>query len=184
AKKKNAEQSRIVKAFVKEYDRLWEFNREHISAFSKAVLSKKGQKGYRTVVPIHFDRPYWNKVMVMTRKELTPIMAIAAKAGLKGNESQSYLSKNTGKPLQSVRGQLCPAPKTKKKKTSKKTTKKTTKKVVKKTTKKVVKKPDTKAPEKDSKATPKKETKKEPKKPAKNRSPKKTPSEEKKDPKN
>lgn len=165
AKKKNSEQSHIVKAFVKEYDRLWDFNRQYISAFSKAVLSKKGQKGYRTVVPIHFDRPYWDKVMVMTRKELTPIMAVAAKAGLKGNESQSYLSKNTGKPLQAVRGQLCPAPKTKKKST-KKASKKTTKKDPKKTTKKSSKK-DTeaeakKAPSKETKKTSKKTTKKAP----------------------
>lgn len=173
AKKKNAEQSRIIKAFAKEYDRLWDFNRKHIAAFSKAVLSKKGQKGYRTVVPIHFDRPYWNKVMVMTRKELTPIMAVAAKAGLKGNESQSYLSKNTGKALKAVRGQLCPPPKAKKSK--KKTSKKSTKKTPKKPTKKPAKKPAKKTPSKEPKSPAKKSTKKS--------SPKKAPSKEKDDPK-
>lgn len=166
AKKKNAEQSRMVKAFVKEYDRLWEYNREHVPAFSKAILSKKGQRGYRTVVPIHFDRPYWNKVMVMTRAELSPIMEVALKAGLKGNESQSYLSKNTGKPLQYARGQLVP-PKKPKKSSSKKSSKKSSSKKTKKSTKSPAKKTTKKEVKKDAKKEVKKETKPEEKAPKK-----------------
>lgn len=118
--KQSKERKAIVAAFVKEYSRLWTLNRKYIDDFKDAVLSKKGQKGYKTAIPIHFDRPYWNKVMTMNRKELKPIMAVYEKAGLKGKESEDYLSKSTKKALRYVRGKLVGS--------SKKTTKKPAKK--------------------------------------------------------
>lgn len=101
-----AEQAQIVRDFAREFERLWELGRENLAGFTAAVTSKKGKKGYRSVVPIHFDRRYFNTPMAMSRDELDPIMEVARKAGLEGNESESYLSKNTKRPLAFVRGKL------------------------------------------------------------------------------
>lgn len=96
----------IVAAFDAEFQRLWKLNRDWLEAFSRVVLSRKGKRGYKATLPNHFDRPYWDKPLSMSREELAPIMKLALDCGLKGHESSPYFSKNTRRPSSRARGRL------------------------------------------------------------------------------
>lgn len=71
-----------VAAFVAEHKKLWDLNRAVYPRFKAAMNMKPTAAGYKPIIPIHFDTPYFDQVMTLTRNEIKPIRAKAFEAGI------------------------------------------------------------------------------------------------------
>ncbi|MBI5366489.1 MAG: DUF1669 domain-containing protein [Planctomycetes bacterium] len=76
-----------VRAFQKEFDKLWGMNRNRYPAFMEALRARPGSPAYRKVIPIHFNQPYYNGPMALTRSEVAAMRSAAAAAGLRAGDA-------------------------------------------------------------------------------------------------
>lgn len=71
-----------VAAFVAEHRKLWDLNRAVYPRFKAAMAMKPTAAGYKPIIPVHFDTPYFDQVMSLTRNEIKPVRAKAFEAGI------------------------------------------------------------------------------------------------------
>lgn len=96
----------FVRAVIAEHDRLWDMGRNHYRAFRQAVLAGRDDPGFQPLIPVHFDTPYFDRVMTLTRNEFRPLRGAAFRAGLLERTPEgkivihvdaSYVDRTTGK---------------------------------------------------------------------------------------
>jgi phosphatidylserine/phosphatidylglycerophosphate/cardiolipin synthase-like enzyme len=92
--------------FVDEHDSLWDSGRDVYPAFREAITARPGDPDYRRIIPVHFDTPYFNHVMTLTRREIRPLRTAANRAGLitrdggfSYNKAASYLDRENPGPF-------------------------------------------------------------------------------------
>ncbi|MBI3272172.1 MAG: DUF1669 domain-containing protein [Planctomycetes bacterium] len=72
---------RTVADFKGEFEKLWKLNREVYPSFLKGIQARPGSPDYRPVIPVHFDTPYFNTPMTLTRAEVAAIRSAVSSAG-------------------------------------------------------------------------------------------------------
>lgn len=94
-------------AFVAEHDKLWGLNRDVYPRFRAAMLAQPGDAAYKRILPVHFDTPYFNTVMTLTRREIAPVRSVGFSSGIlerlpdgstKKNNDATYLDREAAKP--------------------------------------------------------------------------------------
>lgn len=96
-----------VGAYLAEHRKLWELNRAIYPRFRDVLLAAPGSPDYRRVFPVHFDTPYHDTIMTLSRAELAPLRARAFADGLLervGNKTKvrndaTYIDRETRAPL-------------------------------------------------------------------------------------
>ena len=87
----------VIADFRKEFDKLWDLNRDRYEPYMKVMQAKPEDDAYRAVVPVHFNSPYFNYPMTLTRSELAAIRG--ALAGMdffdKGSMGKRYYNRET-----------------------------------------------------------------------------------------
>jgi phosphatidylserine/phosphatidylglycerophosphate/cardiolipin synthase-like enzyme len=98
-----------VAAFVAEHRKLWDLNRDVFPRFREAMLAHPGDAIYKRVFPVHFDTPYFNTIMTLSRSELAPVRSVAFSSGLLErkpdgkvitHDEATYLDREAKAPLQ------------------------------------------------------------------------------------
>lgn len=96
-----------VAAFVAEHDRLWGMGRDVFPRFRAAMLQSPGSQGWKKIIPVHFDTPYFDTVMTLTRNEFAPVRSVAFSSGIverrpdgteKYHNDATYLDREVGGP--------------------------------------------------------------------------------------
>lgn len=73
----------LVAAYVAEHKKLWSLNRDVYPRFRAAMLATPSNAAiYKKIIPVHFDTPYFDTVMTLTRAEIAPVRAVAFAAGI------------------------------------------------------------------------------------------------------
>ncbi len=73
----------LVASYVAEHRKLWDLNRDVYARFRAAMLATPTNAAiYKKIIPVHFDTPYFNTIMTLTRAEITPVRAVAFAAGI------------------------------------------------------------------------------------------------------
>lgn len=94
-------------AFVAEHEKLWGLGREVFPRFRAAMLASPSSQGFKKIIPVHFDTPYFNEVMTLTRDEFGPVRAVAFDSGIlerradgstKYHNDATYLDREAGGP--------------------------------------------------------------------------------------
>jgi phosphatidylserine/phosphatidylglycerophosphate/cardiolipin synthase-like enzyme len=71
-----------VAAFVAEHERLWTMGRDVYPRFRAFLLAQPGNAMHKAIIPVHFDTPYFDQIMTLTRRELAPLRSVAYGSGL------------------------------------------------------------------------------------------------------
>ncbi|MCW8139010.1 MAG: hypothetical protein KIT58_08920 [Planctomycetota bacterium] len=69
-------------AYVAEHDKLWNLGRDIFPRFRAAMLAQPSSPGFKPIIPVHFDTPYFDSIMTLTRNEFAPVRAVAFSAGI------------------------------------------------------------------------------------------------------
>ncbi|MBI4613457.1 MAG: DUF1669 domain-containing protein [Planctomycetes bacterium] len=92
----------VVKRYQDEFESLWELGRSTYPAFRRAILDEETR-----YLPVHFNTRYFSTPMVLTRREINPILSAARKAGLfedEKNLESNYFDRTTKQPLDELPG--------------------------------------------------------------------------------
>lgn len=94
-------------AFVAEHEKLWSLNRDVFPRFRDAMLASPSSQGWKKIIPVHFDTPYFDTVMTLSRDEFGPVRAVAFDSGIlerrpdgstKYHNDATYLDREAGGP--------------------------------------------------------------------------------------
>lgn len=73
----------LVASYVAEHKKLWSLNRDVYPRFRAAMLATPTNAAiYKKIIPVHFDTPYFDTIMTLTRAEIAPVRAVAFAAGI------------------------------------------------------------------------------------------------------
>lgn len=71
-----------VAAYVAEHEKLWNLGRDVFPRFRAAMLAGPSSQGWKKIIPVHFDTPYFDSIMTLTRDEFGPVRAVAFDSGI------------------------------------------------------------------------------------------------------
>ena len=93
----------LVEAFVAEHDQLYDLGRDVYPDFLDVMTADPDDDNYRRILPVHFDTPYWDQPMTLTRAETEPLRRAISRAGIWSNnryhKEASYVDREAREPF-------------------------------------------------------------------------------------